>query len=81
MGLFSRRRHDPSPGNGSTARNHTREKYNIDSGHFNRRPSFGQWLKATWLDILTMALMGAVGLGVYKVGDCLALLLREDKIF
>ncbi|KAG0381252.1 hypothetical protein BGX24_000023 [Mortierella sp. AD032] len=29
------------------------------------RPKFGQWLKCTWLDILTMAVMGAVGLGVY----------------
>lgn len=28
------------------------------------RPSFGQWLKYTWLDILTMAAMGAIGLGV-----------------
>ncbi|KAH8664608.1 phosphatidic acid phosphatase type 2/haloperoxidase [Xylariales sp. PMI_506] len=30
------------------------------------RPSFGQWLKYTWLDILTMAIMGAIGLGVYE---------------
>ncbi|KAJ6440128.1 arylsulfotransferase (ASST) domain-containing protein [Purpureocillium lavendulum] len=30
-----------------------------------RRPTFGQWLKHTWLDILTMAIMGAIGLGVY----------------
>lgn len=29
------------------------------------RPRFGQWLKATLLDILTMAAMGAIGLGVY----------------
>jgi len=29
------------------------------------RPTFGQWLKAMWLDILTMAAMGAIGLGVY----------------
>jgi diacylglycerol diphosphate phosphatase/phosphatidate phosphatase len=29
-----------------------------------RRPTFGQWLKATWLDILTMAIMGIIGLGV-----------------
>ncbi len=28
------------------------------------RPRFGQWLRHTWLDILTMAAMGAVGLGV-----------------
>jgi len=29
------------------------------------RPTFGQWLKHTWIDILTMAAMGAIGLGVY----------------
>lgn len=28
------------------------------------RPMFGQWLKYTWLDILTMAVIGALGLGV-----------------
>ncbi len=28
------------------------------------RPGFGQWLKHTWLDIVTMAVMGAIGLGV-----------------
>ncbi|KAK4184671.1 phosphatidic acid phosphatase type 2/haloperoxidase [Podospora australis] len=30
-----------------------------------RRPTFGQWLKATWLDLVTMACLGAIGLGVY----------------
>jgi diacylglycerol diphosphate phosphatase/phosphatidate phosphatase len=30
----------------------------------NQRPPFGQWLKATWLDIVTMAAMGIIGLGV-----------------
>jgi diacylglycerol diphosphate phosphatase/phosphatidate phosphatase len=28
------------------------------------RPKFGQWLKVTWLDIVTMAIMGLIGLGV-----------------
>jgi len=37
-----------------------------DPNHFNRRPRFGQWLKVTWPDILTMVLMGALGLGVYE---------------
>lgn len=45
---------------------HHREPFSVESGNFNRRPSFGQWLKFTWLDILTMACMGAIGLGVYK---------------
>ncbi|EAT90352.1 hypothetical protein HBI56_048470 [Parastagonospora nodorum] len=31
----------------------------------NSRPTFGQWIKATALDIITMAIMGAIGLGVY----------------
>lgn len=31
---------------------------------YSRRPTFGQWLKCTWFDILTMAIMGAIGLGV-----------------
>jgi len=30
-----------------------------------RRPTFGYWLRHTWLDLLTMVVMGAVGLGVY----------------
>ena len=32
---------------------------------YNSRPTFGQWIKATALDIVTMAVMGAIGLGVY----------------
>lgn len=30
------------------------------------RPSFGQWLKAAWPDILTMIIVGAAGLGVSR---------------
>ena len=33
-------------------------------GTMNKRPTFGQWFKVTWPDILTMIVMGAVGLGV-----------------
>ncbi|GAB1743540.1 hypothetical protein NU219Hw_g470t1 [Hortaea werneckii] len=29
------------------------------------RPPFGQWLKAAWPDLLTMVVVGAVGLGAY----------------
>ncbi|GAB7361793.1 hypothetical protein MBLNU230_g1836t2 [Neophaeotheca triangularis] len=36
------------------------------NGILNSRPSFGAWIKGTWLDILTMAILGAVGLGVYQ---------------
>merc|ERR1711939_390866 len=76
MGLFGRRNKDTT----ATATNGGHEKrgqrwgsdrtrrpmFDMDSGNFNRRPSFGQWLKFTWVDILTMIAMGAVGLGVYE---------------
>ncbi|KIW84922.1 hypothetical protein Z517_00310 [Fonsecaea pedrosoi CBS 271.37] len=73
MGFFSRRTNNPAS-NGHTKNGHAlrhekrnhRPVFDIDSGDFNRRPSFGQWLKFTWVDILTMAAMGAVGLGVYE---------------
>ncbi|KAF2733069.1 PAP2-domain-containing protein [Polyplosphaeria fusca] len=50
-GIFGRRNHGHSAGGGAHA--------------WNSRPTFGQWFKATWLDILTMIIMGAIGLGVY----------------
>ncbi|KAK5096406.1 hypothetical protein LTS08_007662 [Lithohypha guttulata] len=60
-----------APGATTYEKHHTRTKSNkagfdVNSGNFNRRPSFGQWIKMTWLDILTMAAMGAVGLGIYN---------------
>ncbi|KAK6438194.1 hypothetical protein LTR95_005602 [Oleoguttula sp. CCFEE 5521] len=36
------------------------------NGSLNTRPTFGQWIKGTWLDLLTMLIMGVIGLGVYK---------------
>jgi len=30
-----------------------------------KRPTFGQWLKHTWVDLITMVCMGALGLGIY----------------
>jgi len=33
----------------------------------NSRPTFGQWVKGTWLDILTMVILGAIGLGVREI--------------
>ncbi|KAL7268788.1 hypothetical protein RUND412_008574 [Rhizina undulata] len=31
----------------------------------NTRPTFGEWFRSVWLDIVTMVCMGAIGLGVY----------------
>jgi diacylglycerol diphosphate phosphatase / phosphatidate phosphatase len=43
-----------------------RPLFDRESGYYNRRPAFGQWIKMTWLDIVTMAIMGIIGLGVYE---------------
>jgi hypothetical protein len=40
----------------------SRETYG--DGTLNKRPKFGQWLKVMWPDILTVAVMGALGLGM-----------------
>ncbi|KAK3307722.1 phosphatidic acid phosphatase type 2/haloperoxidase [Chaetomium strumarium] len=67
MGFFNRHPRDApnaAPAANGAHANHARrglEPYSMAT-----RPSFGQWLKATWLDILTMAALGAVGLGVYN---------------
>lgn len=73
---FFNRRATPVDGNTATATGTHEKKAGIFShrGHattpsgapaWNTRPTFGQWIKATALDIVTMAAMGAVGLGVY----------------
>ncbi|KAF3937537.1 hypothetical protein ABW19_dt0200572 [Dactylella cylindrospora] len=78
MGLFSRRE-DPiaAPrGSASTRRekqsvstagtgNNTGVSPSSPHAFINQRPTFGGWVRTIWLDILTMALMGVVGLGVY----------------
>lgn len=60
MPLFSRKAADgTAPGRD---KHHTSPFVNR---HVNTRPTFGEWVKYTWLDIVTMACLGAVGLGVY----------------
>jgi diacylglycerol diphosphate phosphatase/phosphatidate phosphatase len=69
MGLFTRRQNDANvapPANATTTHGQTRRHKEPLILPMNKRPSFGQWLKVTWLDILTMAAMGAIGLGVYE---------------
>ncbi|PSN67440.1 acid phosphatase/Vanadium-dependent haloperoxidase [Corynespora cassiicola Philippines] len=75
MNFFKRR---PAPVDANTAAatgNHERKPgifghkghatHTSSGGTWNSRPTFGQWIKATALDIVTMAAMGAIGLGVY----------------
>ncbi|OLN89035.1 Lipid phosphate phosphatase 1 [Colletotrichum chlorophyti] len=70
MGFFNRRPREEAPVDGHAnghrnggitgSRRHAAEPYTMS-----RRPSFGQWLKGTFLDIITMICMGALGLGIY----------------
>lgn len=62
MGLFSRRGHRGPDRVDNAARNeHPDGTYSMA-----HRPSFGQWLKVTWIDIMTFVIMGAIGLGIYE---------------
>jgi len=78
MGFFNRRAAPAVDANTTTATGTREKKPGIFSrrkdatGHhtgsgsvWNSRPTLGQWIKATALDIVTMAVMGAIGLGVY----------------
>lgn len=55
-GLLSRR-----------GRQASRERALYGHEQLNARPKFGQWLKGTIFDILTMIIMGAIGLGVSAI--------------
>ena len=73
MGLFNKKNTAaPADTTTATGSHEPREKKGIfASKHhggekaWNSRPTFGSWIKATALDIVTMAVMGAIGLGVY----------------
>ncbi|KAI9705176.1 MAG: hypothetical protein M1820_005323 [Bogoriella megaspora] len=76
MNFFKRKQHSAEPT--STAPHEKRGRKGpwtssqrstvapTDDGSYNKRPPFGQWLKATLLDILTMVVMGVIGLGIYE---------------
>ncbi|KAK7752145.1 hypothetical protein SLS62_005889 [Diatrype stigma] len=51
--------------NGHSSRRRNRE-YTPATYTMMHKPPFGQWLKHTWGDILTMVLMGVLGLAVYE---------------
>ncbi|TVY49249.1 PA-phosphatase related-family protein [Lachnellula occidentalis] len=34
--------------------------------NMSQRPTFRQWIRVTWLDLVTMVIMGVIGLGVYE---------------
>lgn len=59
MGFFNRRARD-----GAVPAKHEKHHHHGDAQNMSMAPSFGQWLKAVWLDIFTMVILGAIGLGV-----------------
>lgn len=74
MGLFRKREPvEPTTGQatapsrgGIFSRKHGNKTHGVHEPYsMSTRPTFGQWLKRTVLDIVTMAVMGAIGLGVY----------------
>lgn len=65
MGIFSKTPSDPAHNTTTTTPRAHHEKRAPVVMNMSSRPSFGQWLKVTWLDLVTMAAMGAIGLGVY----------------
>jgi hypothetical protein len=74
MGLFRKREHAETANAGAAtssrggifSRKHGKRSDRVHDEHYSMstRPTFGQWLKRTVLDIVTMAVMGAIGLGV-----------------
>ena len=69
MGIFSRKPRDGPEAHAATTHSHS--KHHNDKGtpyySMSSRPKFGQWLKHTWLDIVTMVIMGVIGLGVSQI--------------
>jgi hypothetical protein len=76
MGFFNKKNTAAAADTTTATGTHQREKkpgmFAKNNNHhggaqsWNSRPTFGQWIKATALDIITMAAMGAIGLGVYE---------------
>lgn len=65
MGLFNRQPRDGGPSSERAPRAARAPRQRNEPYYsMSTRPTFGQWLKYTWLDIVTMAAMGAIGLGV-----------------
>ncbi|KAF9697130.1 hypothetical protein EKO04_005104 [Ascochyta lentis] len=74
MGLFNKKNTAAAADTTTATGTHHREKKSGifanknahgGAGAWNSRPTFGAWIKATALDIVTMAVLGAIGLGVY----------------
>lgn len=66
MGIFSRKQRAADGTAAPTTRTSRKTHGGNSTPYYSMatKPSFGQWLRYTWLDILTMVIMGVIGLGV-----------------
>ena len=69
MARFGRQRAgitNDTAANGTQHREKNQASTVYDEGFYSRRPTLWQWIKITWLDILTMVCMGLIGFGIYR---------------
>lgn len=62
MGLASHFQRTNATDSASTTGSHARKDPLVMN--MSQRPTFGQWIKVTWIDLVTMAIMGMIGLAV-----------------
>lgn len=56
--------------------------YKNDSNLFiNQRPTFKAWIKSVWLDVLTLAITGAISHGVIYSGSFYRMPRSSNKTF
>ncbi|KAI1095096.1 acid phosphatase/Vanadium-dependent haloperoxidase [Rostrohypoxylon terebratum] len=67
VGGLGIRRKPPNQNATNAKKRKTWEFLQYEPYSMEQRPSFTLWLKVTWLDILTMAAIGAAALGVYSL--------------
>ncbi|KAI0884773.1 acid phosphatase/Vanadium-dependent haloperoxidase [Annulohypoxylon maeteangense] len=67
LGGIGLRREPPSQNTADVGRHQRWRSLRYEPYSMDTRPSFGLWLKITWLDILTMLIVGAIALGLYSL--------------
>ncbi|KAI1084090.1 acid phosphatase/Vanadium-dependent haloperoxidase [Whalleya microplaca] len=73
MGIFSKsqkERRDPTQQHASTTKKPETWRQHLHSEAYSMetRPTFAQWLKLTWPDIITMLILGGIAIGVHRLG-------------
>ena len=72
MGPFRQERPITNVDNSTNSAKATLGDRNINTrSHRHGGFSFGLWMRLHGVDLITMALMGALGLGIYKARECI----------